>query len=169
MAVFNTGYNAYANPYQQYGVTNSNYGYVVQPQLQGQQFGQPQYSQGQYPQEQVHYVHGIDGANAFQLPPGVNKITLWDEDKNSFYVKGYDNNGVPRVLAWNDYAPHVEEKIQETQAIDMSKYATKDDIKDMLSSIDFSAFLTKNEFDNELSKLSVGERGRIVRTDEYNA
>ena len=141
MPIYNTGYNAYANGYPQYGVAGN---YVIQPTPQP---NPQQYVQNMnYQQPPVHYVHGIAGANAFQLPNGVDKVTLWDEDDNCFYVKGYDNNGIPRILAWNDYFPHKEPQVEEKQ-VDMSIYATKDDIKSMLASLDFSSFLTKKEFD----------------------
>lgn len=118
------------------------------------------------------YVHGIEGANAFQIPTGYFKAILWDEDNNSFYVKGYDTNGIPRILAWNDYSPHVIEEpepVKNVSEVDMKKYATKDDIKEMINSLDLSGFMTRRDFDKALAELSVGERGRIVRINEPDA
>lgn len=115
---------------------------------------------------QIVYVHGIDGANAYQLPPNVTQQILWDDTVDSFYVKGYDQNGLPRVIAWNDFAKHVEPEKPKAHAadIDMSSYATKNDIKTMLE-----RFMTKDDFEKSVSRLSVGERGRIVMTDEHDA
>ena len=112
----------------------------------------PQYMQK--PQEQqYYYVHGIEGANAFQMPPGVNKVTLWDETNDQFFVKGYDNNGIPRVLAWKDYHDHVAEPEpvkQTVPQIDLSKYVTVDDLNKMLG------------------ELTIGANGRIVRQNEHD-
>lgn len=116
------------------------------------QYGQPMQQQRQ--DQQTYYVHGIEGANAFQMPPGVNKVTLWDEDKDQFFVKGYDNNGIPRVLAWNDYQPHVSEP---------------EPVKEIQPNIDMSKYVTKEYFDKMLSELSIGANGRIVRQNEHDA
>ena len=109
----------------------------------------------QKPQDQQYiYVHGIEGANAFQMPPGVNRITLWDENNDQFFVKGYDSNGIPRVIAWKDYHDHVAEPEptpQPQQKIDLDKYVTKDDLNKMLS------------------ELTIGANGRIVRNNEHDA
>ena len=85
-------YNNYNN---QYGVPRQNIPYggydpymtTVQqpPQIQ------PRSSDGRV------YVNGRAGADAYPLPMGVNFIVLWDTESHRFFVKGYDNNGIPRV------------------------------------------------------------------------
>lgn len=121
-----------------------------------------QYPQQVYAQQQptansdgLIYVHGIEGANAYQIPAGVSKVTLWDDTDDCFYVKGYDPTGKPRILAWNDYKAHVVEEAKpaaaEAPQIDMSKFVTKDDLNQVIS------------------ELMVGERGRIVRNNEHDA
>jgi len=103
------------------------------------------------------YVSGRAGADAYPLPMGVNYMILWDTESNRFYEKGYDNNGIPRVLADNDYGPHTEPEPVHQPNVDMSSYATKDDIQKM-----------RKDFDRILSELAVGNGGRIVRMNESN-
>ena len=129
------------------------------------------------------FVTGRAGADAYQLPPGVNMQILWDDDNDRFYVKGYDESGRPRILMDKDYSDHVE---PETPAvdIDMSRYATKDDINVMITEAinnavkevakktkapDMKNYVTREYFDEQLAGLSVGSGGRVVRADESDA
>lgn len=129
----------------------------------------------QRPNDGRVYVNGRTGADAYPMPNGVNQITLWDTDGKRFYVKGYDNNGMPRVLEDNDYIPHVQHEPAQSQPVDMSKYATKDDLKaavtEAFQSIQFpnmSSYVTEERLNKRLSGLSVGNGGRIVSVDESN-
>lgn len=124
----------------------------------------------QRPNDGKTYVSGRAGADAYPMPNGVNQITLWDTDAHRFYVKGYDNNGMPRVLEDWDYMPHVHQETQAAPAVDMSKYATKDDIKAAITEAfqSLSGYVTEEQFNKELSGLSVGNGGRIVRANESN-
>lgn len=119
------------------------------------------------------YVNGRAGADAFQLPAGVNYMVLWDTESNRFFEKGYDNNGMPRVLADNDFTSHVEPEPVQKESIDLSSYATKDDIKAMIQEAFSNAtipsmvgYVTRKEMDQAFSELSLGSGGRIVRTNE---
>lgn len=144
-----TSYNAYAgalNNFNQNGIGTI----PVTPTYPGYQ----QYSQ--YPE--LPYVTGIEGANAFQMPRGVSKIVLWDTHNDSFYVKMLDEMGRPKVVAWKDYIDHVEPEpeVKQTEtSIDTSKFVTKDDLMSIL--------------DKALSGLTIGEQGRIVRSNEFHA
>ena len=121
------------------------------------------------------YVNGRAGADAYPLPNGINLMILWDTESCRFFVKGYDNNGMPRVLEDNDFAPHIEPESAQQPSVDMSAYATKEDIKAMISQAignisrpNMSSYVTQKEFDKVLSELSVGNGGRIVRVNESN-
>lgn len=132
----------------------------------------------QTPQQYVDdriFVQGRAGADAYQLPPGVNVQILWDDDENRFYIKGYDEKGRPRVLADNDFFPHVEQAETKNE-VDMSMYATKDDIKAMITDAlkksktqSLAGYVTTDEFNKVISELCVGSGGRVVRTNESDA
>lgn len=130
----------------------------------------------QIPDDRV-FVTGRAGADAYPLPHGVNLMVLWDNDTDRFYIKGYDNNGRPRVMGDFDFQPHVEPEMP-SQQIDLSGYATKEDIalmiEDSMKKVsqnqpNMGKFVTMKYLDQVLSELSVGNGGRIVRTNESNA
>lgn len=129
------------------------------------------------------FVTGRAGADAYQLPHGVNMQILWDDDNDRFYVKGYDESGRPRILMDKDYFDHVEPETPVPD-IDMSRYATKDDINAMITEAinnavkeiakktkapDMKNYVTREYFDEQLAGLSVGSGGRVVRADESDA
>lgn len=125
------------------------------------------------------YVSGRAGADAYQMPTGVNKVLLFDNDTNRMYIKGYDNNGRPRVLEDNDFQPHVDPEPQVSSAppIDLSSYATKDDMQRMINIAvskanqpkanqpDLTKYVTQDDLTKVISELSVGNGGRIVRNE----
>lgn len=112
------------------------------------------------------YVNGRAGADAYPLPQGVNEIVLWDTEAHRYYVKGYDNNGIPRVIEDNDYTPHVE-PVREEMTI------TKDDIRAMIEEAvagigkpNMSGFVTQKELNRVINRLCVGNGGKVVMGDE---
>ena len=141
------------------------------------QYGYPAMNQPQirYPNNinpyDLQYVTGIEGANAYQMPYGVQQMVLWDVDNDSFYIKKLDEMGRPRVVAWKDFHDHVEPTpknqngSEAQQLVDMSVYPTKKDLEDMLEKYNMTNYLTREEFENTLKQLCVGERGRIVRNE----
>ena len=119
------------------------------------------------------HVNGRAGADAFPLPMGMNVAILWDTESHRFFVKGYDDNGIPRVLEDNDYIPHVEPEVTQPVGIDMSAYATKEDIQAMIAEAfgnmpapNMSGYVTKKAFEKALSELSVGAGGKVVREND---
>ena len=179
------GYNNYQNygNYANYPVQNQyvgarNTNTVPQQSIPNYGFQQ----QSQMPMQDnrfqlVDWVTGRPGADAYQLPNGVNNAILFDNDGRRFYIKGYDNNGRPRVLEDNDFQAHVEPDPQPVQPnIDLTAYATKDDIKNMitdatsnLSIPNVNNYVTRKEFYKSLSELSDGGAGRNVKNNESNA
>ena len=122
MAVQNPYTMGYAgfNPYQ---------GYPTMPQ---------QYQQTlQHPSNPnvFQYVHGLEGAYAFTMPAGVDKILLWDDTENRFYVKGYDEMGKPKILADNDFQPHVDKAPAKEEKQDGSSYVTFDYLNKVLAEL----------------------------------
>ena len=117
------------------------------------------------------YVTGLQGANAYQMPAGVQQMILWDTDNDSFYIKKLDEFGRPRVVAHKDFFDHVEREAAPAQPIDTSSFVTRKDLDDILSKIqvNLSGFLTKPELDKALSELSVGEKGKVVRLNELDS
>ena len=115
------------------------------------------------------YVHGLEGANAYQLPMGVMRQILWDDEQPRFYIKALDEFGRPKVIADNDFQPHVEPQTEQhvgnSEQIDFSVYPTRKDLEDFLNKFDTSKFLTKNDLDKALSELTLGAQGRIVRNE----
>ena len=117
------------------------------------------------------FVHGRAGAEAYQLPPGVMRQTLWDDEVNRFYVKAIDEMGRPRIVADNDFQPHIEPVAASSgdgSGVDFSVYPTKKDLEEFLGKFDTSNYLTKADLDKALGELSLGAQGRIVR-NEHNA
>ncbi len=162
------GYNNY-NPY----MTQNQ---VVNPRINYNQGWGVGYNQ--MPQQSSDgrvYVNGRAGADAYPIPPGLNEIILWDTEGKRFYIKGYDNNGMPRVLEDNDYIPHTEPDVQPQGNMDLSAYATKEDIKNMIAEAFSNAtipsmvgYVTKDEMDKAFGELTLGNGGRIVRMNESN-
>lgn len=124
------------------------------------------------------FVTGRAGADAYQLPPGVNEQILWDDDSPRFYVKGYDEKGRPRVLEDNDYQGHVDSDVVKND-IDMSLYATKDDIKALMSDAlkkikmpNLNGYVTTDDLNKALSEflseLCVGSGGKVIRSGELD-
>lgn len=168
------GYNGYVNNgVAQNTVNNGPYGNSMN---NGAMYGlTPQqivqyYQQGYL--EWTDFVHGRAGAEAYQLPPGVIKAKLWDDETDRFYMKSYDDNGRPRIMGDNDFQTHIDPEPSVSPQIDLTPYATKDDIKSMISEAlstlqipNMSGYVTVDQFNQTLGNLSVGNGGRIVRNE----
>lgn len=120
------------------------------------------------------YVTGRAGADAFQMPPGITEVILWDDDEPRFYIKGYDEKGRPRVLEDNDYQDHVDQDVMQG-GVDMSAYATKEDIKSVVADAikrikipNLSGYATVDELNKALSELCVGSGGKVIRSGDSN-
>lgn len=119
--------NPYFNPYSN---LNAYQGYPQIPQ-QYQQFQQ----QHQPSSNGLQYVHGLEGAYAFVLPPNVDKMTLWDDTEDRFYVKGYDEMGKPKILADNDFQPHVDKTPAKEEKLNGDSYVTYDYLNKVLAEL----------------------------------
>lgn len=186
------GYNDYGN-YGNYGAYGTNNGPLQPPNVRSvvpTNTGAYSYNSGyngyQNPQPTPvrdnhwiyrDYVTGRAGAEAYQMPNGVNEVLLFDNDTDRMFVKGYDNNGRPRILEDSDISTHIDPEPSPIQpSVDLSHYATKEDIQKMindaiggLSQTNLASYVTQTELTKALSELSVGNGGRIVRNNEPNA
>lgn len=164
-SMWNNGYQMGNYPMNSYQTNGFN-----QPQVQQMQ----QMQQTQVQTDDRVFVAGRLGADAYQLQPGVNVQVLWDDDTDRFYIKGYDEKGRPRVLGDFDFQPHVESDSSQ-ESFDMSRYATKDDIKNMISDalkknkVNNSNYVSMDVFNKTISELRVGSGGKVVRGDESDA
>lgn len=167
---YNNGYmnNGYGNSGNgnNNGYMNTGYGNYQAPNQMNRQQQIDEHFQW------VDYVSGRVGADAYPMPQGINRVLLFDNDTDRFFVKQYDNNGRPRVVEDNDFIEHVDPEPQMPN-IDLSAYATKDDIQKMIqesfASIrlpDMSNYLTRKDLNKELGNYAVGNGGRIVRNNE---
>ena len=168
------------NNYNAYGVYP---GYIAPVNNWGntQTYQPQQIQQVQQPSDYREFVHGRAGAEAYQLKNGATMQVLWDDETDRFYIKGYDNNGRPRVLADNDFQQHIDPDPVQMPTIDLTPYATKDDLQKMIDEAfdkiqqnnstkpNLSAYVTKTDLNKILNSLSVGNGGRIVRDNESNA
>lgn len=81
----------------------------------------------------INWVQGIEGAKAFQMAPNSN-IQLMDSDNDGiFYIKMCDNIGMCklRIFRYNE----ITDTPTATPAVDMSQYVTRDELNELLSSL----------------------------------
>jgi hypothetical protein len=79
----------------------------------------------------ITWVQGIEGAKAFQMTPNSNAILMDSENDGRFYIKVSDNVGMCNLRRFK----YVEETDTPTQAVDMSKYVTRQELEDAIRSI----------------------------------
>lgn len=138
------------------------------------QYGLQQFRQQptQISQIKFDYVKGIEGANAYAMPPGVTEAILWDIDFDQFYIKKLDQLGRPRVVAWKDFTDHIEPERKDNtigSEVDMSQYLTREELANTLNKLGLSQVLTKSDLDKALEGLTVGVGGKVVRSSELSS
>lgn len=99
----------YQSPYQQYG--------FQMPALQ--------------PNTNTIWVDGRSGANMYPVQNGY-MVTVFDRESNRFFVKTVDANGNAQRLRSFRYEEEIEE---EKPIIDTSKFVTRDELIDIVSSV----------------------------------
>lgn len=84
----------------------------------------------------MSWVQGINGAKAYPLAPN-SRAFLFDSEKDVFYVKNTDQSGMPQPIREFEYVEVTPETTDSVaREIDTSKFATKEDLKEILSKLD---------------------------------
>lgn len=134
---YNT-YQPYQMPYnQRQGQGQGNH------QYQPQQSFMPQMSaSNSTPQTVVAYVNGIEGAKGYILYPNQMAILFDSDNKEKFYVKNADANGVPTLERFI--------KIKEENTIDSP----------------IPSYVSKKEFDEVKAQLekNIGDLQKLLQT-----
>lgn len=128
--------------------TGSNPNWYYQPSYT-QPMSAPYASQQAMPQQSYAYANSVNnkniiwvagqaGAEAYQMEPG-SRAVLLDSKDQVFYIKVVGPDGRPEPLMAFKYEPlnlNVQsESSQAAPEIDMSNYATKDDLNEILTYI----------------------------------
>ena len=82
---------------------------------------------------QISYVNGLTGAKGYSLPPNTT-IFLMDSDAPQFYIKTSDRNGMCTIKSYR-FEELQENGGADTQKIDMSLYATKEELNNMVNGL----------------------------------
>lgn len=86
------------------------------------------------PQNGINWVQGIEGAKAFQMMPGSNIVLMDSENENIFYIKVCDNVGMCSLRTFK-YEELQNFHKNEVQNVDFSQFVTKDELSEMLNSL----------------------------------
>jgi hypothetical protein len=68
----------------------------------------------------------MDEVNAWIVQPG-RSVFLFDRNKNTFYIKSVDINGMPKPIEICDYQRREEKKMDDTSQ--KPDFATKEDLE----------------------------------------
>lgn len=93
MQPYYTGYQPYQTPYNQ-RQPQSYPSYQYQSQVPTTT---PMMSSNNAPQPIVAYVNGIEGAKGYILYPNQTAILFDSDNRDKFYIKNADANGVPTI------------------------------------------------------------------------
>lgn len=116
------------------------------PQFQQPIMAQPQSVQQVQPTTQIQdnsiiWVSGIEGAKSYLVGAG-KSVMLLDSENSVFYIKSTDMSGMPQPLRIFDYTERTQQA-QSNQIIDSSA-----------KEVDTSMFVTRDELEERLAKLS---------------
>lgn len=148
MAYNNYGFNNYGMNTQSFPSYQPNFG-TVQPQ---NNFGQARQgvsynSPSDYPFLGVKFVNEQE-ANSFTLDPNT-RILLMDKNNQVFWVKWTDSMGSSSMEKYRFERCDVQQQEQVPQ-IDVSNFATKDDLKGFAKAEDLAVL---KEFNDKLERL----------------
>lgn len=83
----------------------------------------------------IHWVQGIEGAKAYQVPPN-GRTVLLDSEQNRMYIKTCDNIGMCdlRVFDFNEVTTETSKNVV-AQQIDTSEFVTKKELNEALQKL----------------------------------
>ena len=122
-------YNYYQQPY----------GYTPITPMPTMNYTMPSQQQSTYANNTnngINWVQGEAAARAFQVMPG-NKVLLLDLEKDVFYIKSVDSNGIPAPLRVFEYK---EKFLDVPQNVSQAGQEN-------------TQFITKKEFEERISQL----------------
>lgn len=114
---------------------------------------QPQPQTQNIPQENngIIWVQGESAARSFMVGAG-KSVLLMDSDSSTFYLKSTDMSGMPQPLRIFDYTERTTQP-QTNQIIESTAHE-----------IDTSMFVTKDELEERLAKLSIPKTTKPTST-----
>lgn len=118
---------------------------------------QPQMSAPLNPTSGIIWVIGKSGADAHPVVPG-NEVALFDSTAPVVYFKKIGLDGKPEYLKVYDMV--LREEKEESPALDLSNFITRDEIADLISSA------TKAEVDKAISEISLKPSKKKKGDDE---
>ena len=138
-------YNNYfpQNQYQQQYYPQYQQMPLQQPVQQVQMPTQPQENSG------VIWVSGIEGAKSYLVGAG-RSVLLMDSESSTFYLKSTDMSGMPQPLRIFDYTERATHS-QTNQIVDAPS-----------REIDTSMFVTRDELEERLSKLTANTQNKTT-------
>lgn len=89
----------------------------------------------------IIWVQGEAGAKAYPVANG-NSVLLMDSERSYFYIKTTDNSGIPQPIRKFSYEEETEKK----------------EVAPVVSKVDTSKFITREEFEKRLADLTPVER-----------
>lgn len=137
MAIFNNGYpTTYQPMYQQ-----PTYATMQSQPNQVQQSQATNYSD-------MIFVQGKEAAKVYPVARG-NSVVLFDSEGDKFYIKAVDNTGMPMRLRTFSYVEVMEDEPHgmsslAPQEIDTSQFATKQEMKTLVDTVDALATKVQN-------------------------
>lgn len=158
----------YYNPYNFYPVGYANQmGYSGMPMQQAAPM-MPQQSMASQPQlKAMEWVEGEVGAKAFQMPagwPANQPIPLWDSTDTVIWLKSWGPMGIPNPMQKLMYEMPDQQQSQalltngqsgasepQPVSIDISNFATKDDINSLREEVRMMRQHTQNRSGNYTS------------------
>lgn len=87
-----------------------------------------------YDQDEIKWVNGIEGANAYRVMPN-RSVLLMDQNEHVFYIKTADASGMPLPIRTFDYEERVSTPTQAQNAPNMENYVTKEELAAMLAEL----------------------------------